>query len=89
MSEILTRKGVKIEMNTIKSIIGRTRLWLAALLALVITTAQSNATLATDLGDAKDTILADFATAQPLALAIFAVMFGVPLVLAFFKRLAH
>jgi hypothetical protein len=47
------------------------------------------ATVSVDLTSTAGQITTDLAAGQTQALPIFAIMFGVPLVLAFFRRIAH
>ena len=63
-------------------------LYMAALM-LVATIPAARADLGTDLEATATTIKADLADGQTAALPIFAIMFGVPLVISFFKRVAH
>lgn len=50
---------------------------------------DARADLAADLAATATAIKADLADGQTAALPIFAIMFGVPLVISFFKRVAH
>jgi predicted MFS family arabinose efflux permease len=62
----------------------------ALLAAAVVASAMptvSNAAI--DLGAAASGITTDLGAAQTLALPIFAIMFGIVLVLSFFKKATH